>query len=339
MKNDCQICIKVISKNGVSPLHFTLPQKNPNIRFTIDPKATDYDWLVVYDDLPRARKERLPRSIIQTNCPQNRTVLCTYEPSSVKFYGDDYVKQFGMVLTSHAPNLLTHPNRRNFPPVGVWAYGGAQEIQAHPTPPLKTREISLFHTDKKQRHTLHARRFEFMNAMIIGLGDKIDVYGKNSRPVRHKAEGLDDYCYHIAVENHIGKHHWTEKLSDSFLGYSLPFYVGCTNAADYFPPRSFIPLDLRDHKKALQTIREAIANNEYEKRLPAICEARRRVIEDYNFGNMLAHHLGEKDISETGHGILYSRHSMMSQSLPHFLRYAKKQLQRQQENRIYWKNY
>ena len=51
---------------------------------------------------------------------------------------------------------------------------------------------------------------------------------------------------HIAVENHIAPHHWTEKLSDSFLGYCLPFYIGCPNAADYFPEQSFIGLDIED---------------------------------------------------------------------------------------------
>ena len=110
------------------------------------------------------------------------------------------------------------------------------------------------------------------------------------RGVRHvekKAECLDHYRYTIAVENHVGPHHWTEKLSDSFLGYCLPFYFGCPNATAYFPEESFIPIDIENPRAAADTIREAMAGGEYKRRLPAIVEARRRVIEEYNLANVV----------------------------------------------------
>ena len=343
------ICIKVISKNPLAAFQFfALPQthspQGANVRFTLDPTAKNYDWLVVYDDLPPQGRERLPHAAYHPNCPQSHTVLLTYEPSSVKHYGADYVKQFGMVLTSHEPHRLAHPNRRDVPPIGCWYYGGLAQAQAHPTPPKKTHTISLFHSAKRQRHTLHARRFDFLHGVANGLPD-VAVFGRPMRPVRHKAEALDDYRYHVAVENHIGAHHWTEKLSDCFLGYTLPFYAGCPNAAAYFPPESFIPIDMNDVAGALAIMRAAIANNEYEKRLPAIVEARRRVMEDYNLGNMLAQHItspldkkesraveskenrgaenrGAENREVKSRGILYSRHAMMRRSPAHLLRYA-----------------
>ena len=48
-------------------------------------------------------------SVEELACPQSQTILLTYEPSSVKFYGRDYVNQFGSVLTSHEPEILKHP--------------------------------------------------------------------------------------------------------------------------------------------------------------------------------------------------------------------------------------
>jgi hypothetical protein len=66
------------------------------------------------------------------------------------------------------------------------------------------------------------------------------------------------------------------------LGFCLPFYVGAPNAQDYFPPESFIPLDIFAPKGAIATRAAAMANGEYEKRLPAIQEARRLVLEKYN---------------------------------------------------------
>ncbi|HSH96544.1 MAG TPA: hypothetical protein VK968_20515, partial [Roseimicrobium sp.] len=45
---------------------------------------------------------------------------------------------------------------------------------------------------------------------------------------------------------------------------------------------SYISIDINDVKGAAAVIKQAIADNEYEKRLPFIKEARRRVLEEYN---------------------------------------------------------
>ena len=282
-----KIRVKVVSKNGVNRAHFMeLPNRHPELRFVFDLQTPDYDWFVVYDDLPSRHSERLTLGSETLACPPENTILLTYEPSAVKFYGEDYVNQFAHVLTSQEPEMLPHAGRRDAPPVGVWKYGEVEDVFKHPAPPEKSAQVCVFPSNKRMRHTLCRKRFDFYNSLtelLPGLG----IYGKDFRPVEKKAECLDRYRYHIAVENHIAPHHWTEKLSDSFLGYCLPFYVGCPNAADYFPEESFIGLDIEDPRGAADTIREAIAGNEYEKRLPAIIEARRRVIEDYNLANFI----------------------------------------------------
>ena len=45
----------------------------------------------------------------------------------------------------------------------------------------------------------------------------------------------------------------------------------------------------------MYTITHAIRNNEYEKRLPAIREARKRVLEEYNFYATIARLIKDKD--------------------------------------------
>ncbi|MDA9230708.1 glycosyltransferase family 10 [Alphaproteobacteria bacterium] len=336
------IRVKIVSKNGIRGFQLTdLPQQFPGIEFITDAQCEQYDWLVIYDDLPPAGDERLSLGRETLACPPENTVLLTYEPSSVKFYGNDYTNQFGMVLTSHEAAALGHPNRFDVPPIGFWYYGGLEQMQAHPTVPEKTKNLSIFGSAKQQKHTLHKRRFDFIQELTAGLGDALDVFGKGYHFVEHKAEALDDYRYHIAVENHIGPHHWTEKLSDSFLGYSLPFYAGCSNVADYFPEESFIQLDIRDSEAAIQTIQNAIANHEYEKRLPAIIEARRRVIEDYNLGNMIAKHIAaapQATDMKPGAQIL-SRHAMMREGLGVFLRYAIGKGLARRKNRLYFQRY
>ena len=128
----------------------------------------------------------------------------------------------------------------------------------------------------------------------------------------------------MAIENFIGPHHWTEKLADAFLGLALPFYCGCPNATDYFPAESFIPVDLKDPQGGARIIRDAISNNEYEKRLPAIIEARRRVLFEYNLFAVISREIEKLHASGFEGGgertTIYSRHALRKGSLAVSLR-------------------
>ena len=322
--------VKLVSKNPIEAAHFTdLPNRHPEMEFILDPAARSYDWFVVYDDLPRNRGERFPLGSETLTCPPENTILLTYEPSSVKYYGDDYAAQFAYVLTSHEPGTLSHAGRHDAPPVGKWLYGGAADALRHTSPPPKTKQVCVFLSAKRMGHTLHRKRF-FFQKPLTRLLPELDVYGKDVRHVEKKAECLDHYRYTIAIENHVGPHHWTEKLSDSFLGYCLPFYFGCPNAAAYFPEESFIPIDIEDPHAAASTIREAMAGGEYERRLPAIVEARRRVVEEYNLANVV----GDVIASAAGKGrgtpvagrphtrCIHSRRRVVFRGPAAFLRYV-----------------
>ncbi len=61
-----------------------------NCEFVFDPSAHEYDWLVVYDDLPARRGERPALREEPLACPREYTMLVTVEPSSIKAYGNDY---------------------------------------------------------------------------------------------------------------------------------------------------------------------------------------------------------------------------------------------------------
>ena len=68
----------------------------------------------------------------------------------------------------------------------------------------------------------------------------------------------------------------------------MPIYYGCPNIYDYFPKDSIILIDIFDIENSLKRIKEVISTpGEYERRLPAIKEARRRVIEEYNLLAMI----------------------------------------------------
>ena len=110
-----------------------------------------------------------------------------------------------------------------------------------------------------------------------------------------KSEALDRFRYPIAIENHRAPHWWTEKISDAFLGHTLPFYYGAPNLTDYFPRASFIPIDIFDVEGSAKIIETAINNDEYSKRLTAIRQARDLILRKYNLFATLA------EIIETRH--------------------------------------
>jgi hypothetical protein len=315
------IRVKVLSPLPARYFLHQLPQGNPvwgECRFSFDADDRDYDWLVVYDDLRSANvhgKRGLQEALA---CPPRHTLLVTSEPSSIKHYGNAYTRQFGCVLTSQEAWALPHPDRI-FSQAGlIWIYGvGAgrvlsfDEMAAQP-PTDKTRVVSMVFSPKRQRHTLHHRRFSFMRSLMQAMPE-LDVYGRGARPLDDKAEALDAYRYHVAIENYFGPHHWTEKLSDAFLGLTLPFYAGCTNVSDYFPAESYIPIDIRDPVGAARIIRQAIQNNEYEKRLPAIMEARRRVLYEHNLFAVLSREIVRRHdptATAASGNVLYSRHAL-----------------------------
>lgn len=265
------------------------PKREPvwgNCRFVFDRHEQDYDWLVVYDELPSSRGERHSLWEEPLACPPEHTLLITSEPSTIKTYGSPYLRQFRWVLSTQEDWALRyHPGRLFEQPALTWFYstrsprGDYDNLVAHP-PLAKTRLISTVCSSKQQKHTLHHLRFAFTMALKQRMPE-LDIYGHGMQSLDEKADALDRYRYHLAIENYAGKHHWTEKLADTFLGACLPFYFGCPNVADYFPEDSFIPIDIRDYEGSFAIIERAIADNLYEKRLPAILESRRLVLEQY----------------------------------------------------------
>jgi hypothetical protein len=342
---DAPIIVKFMAKN-YRPEQYDgwrrqLPDERPEwgrCRFVFDPNCRTYDWLAVYDDLSPIGDERFSLRREPLQCPPKHTILITTEPSSIKAYGSDFLKQFGVILTSQEPWAIRQPHAVYTQPGLRWWYGARNlgdrardggsnvvsydRMKANP-PKEKTRLISTVCSNKHHgRSTMHLARLRFTERLQDALPE-LDRFGHGVRPIEDKVEALDPYRYHVTSENHIAPHYWTEKLADAFLGLTLPFYCGCPNVADYFPEQSYIPIDIRDFDGALEIIRRALADNEYEKRLADIQEARRRVLDEYNvfagFSREIEkrHEPGRQRQPGT---IMYSRRALRQKSVVHLLR-------------------
>ena len=320
------------------------PRQNPvwgRCHFTFDPDATTYDWLAVYDDMAPSGSERFSSRIESLACGAKHTLFVTMEPSSIKTYGYDFLNQFGVVLTSQEPWAITNEQTVYSQPALRWFYGESKnhlrtwdEMTQSP-PEHKTGNLSAVCSSKKQKYTVHADRYAF-TMRLRELMPEMALFGRGVCPVDDKADALDPFRYHIVIENHQAAHHWTEKLADAFLGLTLPFYFGCPNAGDYFDVASFIPIDVRDPDAAARIIQEAIATNQFERRLPAIREARRRILNEYNLFAVIAREVEARFDASAGidpKAKLYSRHASRKRSLLHTMRFGVEQLRMALRNR------
>ena len=287
------------------------------VNFTFDIETRDYDWFVAYEGLPHLKGQSKVNRVETLACARANTLLITTEPSSIRLDGPHYLRQFGHVLTHKHPNLVRHEGQiRETPPLR-WFYGrpmGGGDIytslqELSDLKFDKNEIISTVCSNKKMSHTVHSKRYEFVMALNERMAD-LDVFGRGIRPIDDKNEAMDDYKYHIAIENHIEAGHWTEKLSDCFLAMCLPFYFGDPNYATAFPTDAVIPIDIYDLDAAEAIIRSAIASNEYEKRRPALLEARQKTLKSYNVLGVVADIVRAKShLEHHGQGdVIYGRH-------------------------------
>lgn len=264
------------------------PGGNPvwgNCHFVFDRNCREYDWLVVYGDMPLVGDQHRPLWEEELACPRQNTIFITYEPSTIRVYGNRFLRQFGWVLTSQEPWVIKHPGAIFSQPAMIWYYASSQprgsyDAIARHIPLHKSADLSAICSTKQQSNTLHRRRYEFVMALKQRMPE-MELFGRGIRPIVDKADALDSFKYHVAIENFYGPHHWTEKLADPFLGACMPVYYGCPNAEDYFPAESFLRVDLDDVGHSVEIIQRAIRDRLYDRHLQAILESRRRVVEEY----------------------------------------------------------
>ena len=272
--------------------------------FVYDSACRDYDWLVVFDELPSEAEE--------LRCPQERTILCTWEPVSIKRYSKAYTWQFGHLLTNRPPEAERHPH---------YHLGRGYFIPfVHDIPKIgmatnKPQLISAVCSAKQMRHTQHHARFELVSKLASAISE-MDWYGKGVKPIERKEDALIPYKYHVAIENHIAPHHWTEKFSDAILCECLPFYAGDPALTEIFPKDCYIPIPIDDPAEAVRIVKEAIANGEYEKRREAILEAKRLILTKYNFWHQVAEVVESSKPSKPSKPLLlYARKELRKRSV------------------------
>jgi len=255
--------------------------------FLFDAEAGDYDFLVVIDDISR----KLSSPAEKLACANEHTLLVTTEPPTITRYGDSFCRQFHSVLTTHPADSIPHPNRIYSQTGNLWFNGHtASELQSLSFTD-KPNPISTVCSSKQQKHTLHQERLSFTEWLCAKL-PQIQRFGHGYKQLPHKYSALDTFRFHLAIENWVGPHHWTEKFSDPILSECLPIYYGCPNLADYFPAEAYVPIDIQQPGAALEQMEALIHNpNLYQQRRPAILEAKQLILNNYNLLKIISDHV------------------------------------------------
>jgi GR25 family glycosyltransferase involved in LPS biosynthesis len=135
----------------------------------------------------------------------------------------------------------------------------------------------------------HIKRIDFIKFLETKEENMIDIYGRcrdlgfknyiGELPFLDKTNGYYPYKYSFIAENNAEYNYFTEKIVDILVTECLCFYWGCPNLESYFP-NAFIRLELKDFEHDYLVIKNAIKNNEYEKRLPYIKEAKKKILNE-----------------------------------------------------------
>jgi GT2 family glycosyltransferase len=221
------------------------------------------------------------------------------------FHGDRFIAARTIVFPMEPPHAVAGwgewatPDPRGFvqvrghdrfPNCGEWHLGRSWS-ELRDTTATKSRDLSAV-VSSKAHDPGQALRIAFLQ-WLEDNGTTLDIVGDDnvhgfrrhlgSLPPRDKSGGLLPYRYTIAVENSHHANYYTEKVLDALLAECLPFYWGCPNLEDYIDPRAFIRLPLEDLAASRRIIEDAIANDEWSRRIDVIRHEKRRILDELQF--------------------------------------------------------
>ena len=240
------------------------------VHFALD-NAAPCDLLVVLNN----RMRTTTRAV----CPPANVWAVMQEPHHPGF--NDWMVEnhqpFQRFFTHHPPS--DHPRYVRSQPALPWHINRSFDELSDGDIPEKRRALSWVVGNARDLPG-HVLRWRFLKALQQQRLD-MDLLGRAVAPIEDKWDGLAPYRYSLAVENTSKPDYWTEKVADCFLSWTVPIYFGCTNLEDYFPADAFIRIDITDPGNGIRQLRGIMENDNWERRLEALGEARRRVLYRY----------------------------------------------------------
>ncbi len=244
------------------------------------------DWLLVYDQ---------PSAGLHTRVPRERRIAILSEPPEVKRYPADYLRQFGIVI-SFLPLRLAGVETI-WSQIGyAWMYDWAsQQADYRPLDWQGLRDagqgpredaISVICSNKEITWA-QSRRLRFIEMLEARIGDRLKIFGMGFRPIDRKADAIDRYRWHLALENNVAAYSFTEKLADSLIGRANTIYAGDVAIEESFPAESLDRIDLSRPRAAVDQVARLLEAGPSAQRHEANEAARDRLFFEHNLFAML----------------------------------------------------
>jgi len=154
--------------------------------------------------------------------------------------------------------------------------------------PTKQNRVSVICSNKNM-FPGHQKRLGFIEKLQNHpVNEYIDFYGGGFRPIPDKWDAIAPYQYHLVLENSVIPDYWSEKLGDSFLGFSFPIYYGCPNIHDYFDKDALQVIDIDDFDATVSVLEALIHKGLSDAQSHSLLQAREQVLGEYNIFQMMA---------------------------------------------------
>lgn len=260
--------------------------KIENVKFTFGtniPRNTDV--LIVH---------RFCEQSIPTCLPKSRTVFIAGEVEEMYPFKREFLNQFGIVSTTYKTILDADVISRQENFCLMWLAGvnydefpnfktfNGHDFFSKLRPVKKYGEIVTVITTIKNHTKLHREREKFLKILKARLGEKVKIFGFNYERLGDKSEALIPYKYHISLENSDSEYAWTEKISDPLLCWAFPFYAGVPSTTIDLPEDAYCAIDITNPEQAVQHIIDQMDSNAWEKAIPPMTIARKKILNHYN---------------------------------------------------------
>jgi hypothetical protein len=240
------------------------------------------DFLAFYGDVAGA---------VETAVPRERRIIVISEPPGILRYQPGFLNQFGIAVSPFAlPGFRGHVMVSQ--PGIPWFYGCTfgkgrtpawrytfEQLEAMPMP-AKINAVSAV-LSRKNQAPLHVARVKCAEALARRFPGNVRIFGSGFDPIDDKADVIDPYRFHLALENTRDPVYWSEKIADAFLGWAMPVYEGCTRIEDSFPESSLARIDVTEPEAAIRILGDLLERGERATSQDALTEARRRLLHEH----------------------------------------------------------
>lgn len=187
---------------------------------------------------------------------------------------EGYMKDFDKIFT-YSDRILDKYENACFVPfaAGLWNKEVKEDLYQN-----KTKNISML-SSRKIACDLHKFRYDL--AFLCKNNHLADTFGTfdGGKRLDNVDETLNDYRYTICIENDIKPYYFSERFTSALAAQTIPIYLGATEIDKFFNPDGIIKITTKDD---IEKVLKQCTKEEYERRLPAVLDNYKRVMEYKN---------------------------------------------------------